>query len=101
MSEFSDATKASLAALLASAGVDDEDTVDYVVGLAEAGEWEALPEFLEGVKIYSLDLGSLMAGTRYRGDFEDIATRNGVSYGELVLGGGWIDAAIACESAPG
>ena len=24
-------------------------------------------------------------GLRYRGDFEDIATRNGVSYGELVL----------------
>jgi len=29
------------------------------------------PEFLEGVHIYSLDLGALMAGTRYRGDFED------------------------------
>jgi len=30
-----------------------------------------VPEFLEEVHIYSLDLGALMAGTRYRGDFEE------------------------------
>ena len=42
MSEFSDAS---------SAASDAEDTVDYVVGLAEAGEWEALPEFLEGAGV--------------------------------------------------
>ncbi|KAK7235628.1 ABC transporter [Aureococcus anophagefferens] len=61
MSEFSDATKASLAALLASAGVDDEDTVDYVVGLAEAGEWEALPEFLEGAGVDDEDAANAVA----------------------------------------
>jgi len=29
-----------------------------------------VPEDLEGAKIFSLDLGALLAGTRYRGDFE-------------------------------
>ncbi len=29
-----------------------------------------VPEDLEGTEIYSLDLGALLAGTRYRGDFE-------------------------------
>ena len=29
-----------------------------------------VPSFLENAKIYSLDMGSLLAGTKYRGDFE-------------------------------
>ena len=29
-----------------------------------------MPEPLAGAKIFSLDLGSLLAGTQYRGDFE-------------------------------
>jgi ATP-dependent Clp protease ATP-binding subunit ClpA len=29
-----------------------------------------VPSFLEGAKIYSLDMGSMIAGTKYRGDFE-------------------------------
>jgi ATP-dependent Clp protease ATP-binding subunit ClpA len=29
-----------------------------------------VPEVLEGAKIYALDLGALVAGTKYRGDFE-------------------------------
>ena len=29
-----------------------------------------VPEFLQDLKIYSLDMGSLIAGTKYRGDFE-------------------------------
>ncbi|HEX4872852.1 MAG TPA: AAA family ATPase, partial [Nevskiaceae bacterium] len=29
-----------------------------------------MPELLRGSVIYSLDLGSLIAGTKYRGDFE-------------------------------
>ncbi|MEA2091279.1 MAG: ATP-dependent Clp protease ATP-binding subunit, partial [Campylobacterota bacterium] len=29
-----------------------------------------VPEFLEKAKIYSLDMGSMLAGTKYRGDFE-------------------------------
>lgn len=31
---------------------------------------ENVPEFLKDSKIYSLDMGSLLAGTKYRGDFE-------------------------------
>ena len=30
-----------------------------------------VPEVLSGVEIHSLDMGSLLAGTRYRGDFEE------------------------------
>jgi ATP-dependent Clp protease ATP-binding subunit ClpA len=30
-----------------------------------------VPEVLEGAKVYALDLGALLAGTRYRGDFEE------------------------------
>ncbi len=30
-----------------------------------------IPRFLKNFKIYSLDLGGLLAGTKYRGDFED------------------------------
>jgi len=30
-----------------------------------------IPEVLSGATIYSLDMGSLLAGTRYRGDFEE------------------------------
>ncbi|MBI1417786.1 MAG: ATP-dependent Clp protease ATP-binding subunit ClpA [Limimaricola sp.] len=31
----------------------------------------AVPEVLAGATIYSLDMGALLAGTRYRGDFEE------------------------------
>jgi ATP-dependent Clp protease ATP-binding subunit ClpA len=30
-----------------------------------------VPEVLRGAAIYSLDMGALIAGTRYRGDFEE------------------------------
>ncbi len=30
-----------------------------------------VPRFLKGFRIWSLDMGSLLAGTRYRGDFEE------------------------------
>ncbi len=39
-------------------------------GLARLLEEDRVPEPLRGAKIYSLDLGSLLAGTQYRGDFE-------------------------------
>ncbi len=39
-------------------------------GLARMIVEEDVPEILEGSVIYSLDLGSLVAGTKYRGDFE-------------------------------
>ncbi len=36
----------------------------------EAGEKHVVPELLRDVEIYQLDMGSLVAGTKYRGDFE-------------------------------
>ncbi len=30
-----------------------------------------VPDILQGAKIYSLDMGALLAGTKYRGDFEE------------------------------
>ena len=40
-------------------------------GLARRIVDEDVPEVLEEATIYSLDMGSLLAGTRYRGDFEE------------------------------
>jgi len=39
-------------------------------GLALAIANKEVPEFLEDAKVYSLDMGSMLAGTKYRGDFE-------------------------------
>jgi ATP-dependent Clp protease ATP-binding subunit ClpA len=41
-----------------------------VYGLAQRIEDGNVPDTLKGVKIYQLDLGSLIAGTQFRGDFE-------------------------------
>lgn len=41
-----------------------------VYGLARLLEKGQVPEPLKGAKIYALDLGSLLAGTQYRGEFE-------------------------------
>ncbi|MHA7888521.1 ATP-dependent Clp protease ATP-binding subunit ClpA [Roseicyclus sp.] len=40
-------------------------------GLAKKIVEGETPEVLQGATIYSLDMGSLLAGTRYRGDFEE------------------------------
>ena len=40
-------------------------------GLAKRIEDEDVPEVLLGTTIFSLDMGALLAGTRYRGDFEE------------------------------
>jgi ATP-dependent Clp protease ATP-binding subunit ClpA len=40
-------------------------------GLARRIVQREVPEVLETATIYSLDMGSLLAGTRYRGDFEE------------------------------
>ncbi|MEM1087709.1 MAG: ATP-dependent Clp protease ATP-binding subunit ClpA [Pseudomonadota bacterium] len=40
-------------------------------GLAKKIVDEEVPEILEDAVIWSLDMGSLLAGTRYRGDFEE------------------------------
>ena len=42
-----------------------------VEGLAQRIIAKDVPENLEGKNLYTLDLGSLVAGSRYRGDFEE------------------------------
>ena len=39
-------------------------------GLAQAIVKGEVPGFLSGAEVYALDMGALLAGTRYRGDFE-------------------------------
>jgi ATP-dependent Clp protease ATP-binding subunit ClpA len=40
-------------------------------GLALRIQTGAVPDVLKGAKVFALDLGALLAGTRYRGDFEE------------------------------
>ena len=40
-------------------------------GIANAIIEGNIPDFLEGHELYSLEVGSLLAGSRYRGDFEE------------------------------
>ena len=42
-----------------------------VEGLAQAITANEVPELLRGKQLYTLDLGALVAGSRYRGDFEE------------------------------
>jgi ATP-dependent Clp protease ATP-binding subunit ClpA len=42
-----------------------------VEGIARAIVQEEVPNFLQGYDLYSLEIGSLLAGSRYRGDFEE------------------------------
>ncbi|MFZ4431831.1 MAG: ATP-dependent Clp protease ATP-binding subunit [Microthrixaceae bacterium] len=42
-----------------------------VEGLAQAIASDQVPETLQGKQLYTLDLGALVAGSRYRGDFEE------------------------------
>ena len=53
--------------LLGETGVGKTAIVE---GLALAISTGDVPEFLQKAKIYSLDMGSMLAGTKYRGDFE-------------------------------
>ncbi|MGB8297597.1 MAG: AAA family ATPase [Polyangia bacterium] len=54
--------------LVGDAGVGKTAIVEGLAVRIEAGE---VPPALRGVEIYALDMGSLVAGTRYRGDFEE------------------------------
>ncbi len=42
-----------------------------VEGLAQRLVADKVPEILAGAEMFALDMGSLLAGTRYRGDFEE------------------------------
>jgi len=42
-----------------------------VEGIAKAIVDDEVPNFLQGFDLYSLEIGSLLAGSRYRGDFEE------------------------------
>ncbi len=42
-----------------------------VEGLAQSIAADTVPETLAGKQLYTLDLGALVAGSRYRGDFEE------------------------------
>ena len=42
-----------------------------VEGLAQQLVNKTVPEFLLGYELYSLEIGSLLAGSKYRGDFEE------------------------------
>jgi ATP-dependent Clp protease ATP-binding subunit ClpA len=42
-----------------------------VDGLAQAIINDEVPEFLKGHELYSLEIGALLAGSKYRGDFEE------------------------------
>jgi ATP-dependent Clp protease ATP-binding subunit ClpA len=53
---------------IGDAGVGKTAIVEGMARRIELGE---APEALKGAEIWALDMGSLVAGTRYRGDFEE------------------------------
>lgn len=52
-------------------------------GLAHRIVKNEIPEFLKGWTIYSLNIGTLLAGTKYRGEFEERLTELVNALGEL------------------
>ena len=59
-----------------------------VEGLAQAIAADDVPETLRNKQLYTLDLGSLVAGSRYRGDFEERlkkVLKEIKSHGDIIL----------------
>ncbi len=54
--------------LVGDAGVGKTAIVEGLAGLIEE---DKVPDALAGAQIYALDMGSLVAGTKFRGDFEN------------------------------
>ena len=42
-----------------------------IEGLAQEINADRVPDFLKGYEVYSLEIGSLLAGSKYRGEFEE------------------------------
>lgn len=70
--------------LIGEPGVGKSAVIDGLAQRIEAGD---VPDALRGKIVFSLDLTSLVAGTRYRGDFEERlkATLNGIKQRGNVL----------------
>lgn len=72
--------------LVGEAGVGKTAIIE---GLAQAIIADAVPEQLRGKRVIALDLPAMLAGTRYRGDFEERLTKAmdevGSHAGEIIL----------------
>ena len=53
--------------------MEEADKLCDRVGIIDYGKIQVIdtPEIMKNAVIYSLDMGLLLAGTRYRGDFEE------------------------------
>ena len=54
--------------LVGAPGVGKTAIVEGLAGLIQSGQ---VPDIIQGKTIYSLNMGGLMAGTKYRGEFEE------------------------------
>ncbi len=71
--------------LIGEAGVGKTSVVEGLALMIARGE---APEFLRGKNIFSLDLGGLLSGTKYRGEFEErlkTAVDYVISQGNIIL----------------
>lgn len=89
-------------ALIGEAGVGKTAIVE---GLAQKLAAEDVPEILMGKRVISLDLGSMVAGTRFRGEFEERlkAAMEEIqrSQGEIILFIDELHTVVGAGAAPG